>query len=157
MTREQYRAYLQSAHWLVTRHRILQRADGRCERCERFCGRAPHDPDVCCYEDDCNWCQSYFDEDGIRNHYDVRHLEIHHTTYERLGAERDEDLMALCEACHDHYTERVLDLSRFVGSKTLALRLTHSPEAHRAYFDAMERRICERLGIAALPSLKRIP
>lgn len=27
-------------------------------------------------------------------------LEVHHRTYERLGAERDEDLTALCPQCH---------------------------------------------------------
>ena len=27
-------------------------------------------------------------------------LEVHHLTYDRLGHERDEDLQALCPACH---------------------------------------------------------
>jgi 5-methylcytosine-specific restriction endonuclease McrA len=27
-------------------------------------------------------------------------LEVHHTTYERLGAERHEDLEVLCKRCH---------------------------------------------------------
>jgi len=29
-----------------------------------------------------------------------RGLEVHHVTYERLGAERDDDLRVLCAACH---------------------------------------------------------
>ena len=28
-------------------------------------------------------------------------LEVHHRTYKRLGAERAEDLVAVCESCHD--------------------------------------------------------
>jgi hypothetical protein len=33
-------------------------------------------------------------------------LEVHHRTYERRGAERDDDLFVLCERCHGHYHER---------------------------------------------------
>ena len=29
-----------------------------------------------------------------------RPLEVHHLTYERLGCERDEDLLVLCPPCH---------------------------------------------------------
>lgn len=28
-------------------------------------------------------------------------LDVHHRTYERLGRERDEDLLVLCRHCHD--------------------------------------------------------
>lgn len=36
-------------------------------------------------------------------------LTIHHLTYERLGRERREDVIALCPACHrEHDTERRL-------------------------------------------------
>lgn len=28
-------------------------------------------------------------------------LEVHHNTYERLGAERPEDVIAICEGCHE--------------------------------------------------------
>jgi phage terminase large subunit GpA-like protein len=36
-----------------------------------------------------------------------RELQVHHKTYERLGAERDEDLEVLCDTCHrgHHRTE----------------------------------------------------
>lgn len=30
----------------------------------------------------------------------VSPMQIHHLTYERLGAELDEDLIAICEKCH---------------------------------------------------------
>jgi hypothetical protein len=29
-------------------------------------------------------------------------LEVHHLTYERIGAERKEDLQVLCDSCHKH-------------------------------------------------------
>ena len=35
-------------------------------------------------------------------------LEAHHTTYERVGCERDSDMIALCDPCHEkvHYNGR---------------------------------------------------
>jgi 5-methylcytosine-specific restriction endonuclease McrA len=30
-----------------------------------------------------------------------RKLDVHHVTYDRLGNERPEDLVALCRACHN--------------------------------------------------------
>lgn len=39
--------------------------------------------------------------------------EIHHTTYERIGCERPDDLIALCWECHKHLHRNGLDkLSR---------------------------------------------
>ncbi len=32
-------------------------------------------------------------------------LEVHHRTYERRGAERDDDLIALCATCHGLFHE----------------------------------------------------
>jgi len=32
-----------------------------------------------------------------------RELQVHHLTYERLGAERDSDLEVLCKACHENH------------------------------------------------------
>jgi hypothetical protein len=32
-----------------------------------------------------------------------RDLQVHHKTYERLGAERDSDLEVLCQTCHNHH------------------------------------------------------
>lgn len=31
------------------------------------------------------------------------HLNVHHRTYERLGAERPEDLVVLCRRCHQRH------------------------------------------------------
>jgi 5-methylcytosine-specific restriction endonuclease McrA len=36
----------------------------------------------------------------------TKRLQIHHLTYERLGAERLEDLIALCRECHKKAHER---------------------------------------------------
>ena len=59
-----------------------------------------------------------------RNGYGKRHprvcrcgarsnLKLHHRTYERLGNERDEDLMYLCGACHERehrrWSKKVID------------------------------------------------
>lgn len=33
-------------------------------------------------------------------------LEVHHSTYERLGAELDTDLITLCHDCHTAFHER---------------------------------------------------
>jgi 5-methylcytosine-specific restriction endonuclease McrA len=42
------------------------------------------------------WCCQ---ECGI-NRYQAGVLEVHHLTYDRLGAELDEDLRVLCRKCH---------------------------------------------------------
>jgi phosphoenolpyruvate synthase/pyruvate phosphate dikinase len=36
----------------------------------------------------------------------ARRLDVHHRTYERLGAERPADLTVLCRMCHDLFHER---------------------------------------------------
>ncbi len=33
-------------------------------------------------------------------------LDVHHNTYERLGEERDEDLIVLCRECHSRHHNR---------------------------------------------------
>lgn len=112
MTKDEYRRYLRSTHWLLTRARILARAGERCEWCQRFCGREPHAPDVRCADESCDWCRAYFDEDGQALDVERQTLEVHHKTYERVGAERDEDLVALCWSCHDEVTDRTKELQR---------------------------------------------
>ena len=59
-----YRGYLESRMWLKKRAFILNRSEGKCERCGK---KAVH---------------------------------VHHKTYERIGYELPEDLMALCKSCH---------------------------------------------------------
>lgn len=121
---QRYRDYLQSNHWKSTRRRIISRAVDHCEWCKRFCGQNPHPHvvfcgknevcDRCYYDRDkselcsdvCEWCWNYFDCYGFRNETEIEHLEVHHRTYERVGSERDDDLVALCTSCHDEITER---------------------------------------------------
>lgn len=40
-----------------------------------------------------------------------RELEVHHITYERLGRERDEDLVTVCVRCHNdiHYASEQIE------------------------------------------------
>jgi hypothetical protein len=109
---ERYRAYLQSEHWHRLRLRIIARANEHCEWCHRFCGRCPHDPHEPCGDDTCEWCRLYFDEEGYPIDREHQTLEIHHKTYERVGAERDDDLVALCWTCHDGVTDRMIELQR---------------------------------------------
>lgn len=140
MTREEYRRYLQSHHWQRTRARILARAGARCEWCGRFCGRAPHAPDACCFQEHCEWCQFYFDEDGHSRDRERQSLEIHHKTYERIGQERDEDLVALCWSCHDGVTERQSYL-RDLQRAGLIHRSDATPTAAATRWGAILRRI----------------
>jgi 5-methylcytosine-specific restriction endonuclease McrA len=39
---------------------------------------------------------------GVRGY-----LTVHHRTYERLGRERMDDLITLCESCHDAVTRTI--------------------------------------------------
>jgi len=36
----------------------------------------------------------------------MNNLEVHHRTYERVGAERPADVIALCKACHEKHHDR---------------------------------------------------
>lgn len=64
---------------------------------------------------------------------DATATEAHHTTYERIGCERPDDMVALCRDCHQHVTDNKLgSLSR----RDLLRRrreLLHSPEFGRAW------------------------
>lgn len=74
----EYTAYINSPQWRARRLRALERAGHRCQ-----------------YE---------VDDPAGHNHIPrcqrTRYLTVHHTTYERLGNERDEDLEVLCWAHH---------------------------------------------------------
>lgn len=58
--------------------------------------------------------------------------EAHHTTYERLGHERPDDMVAVCRQCHQHITDNGLNGVR--RSTLLARRrqYLHSPEFSRS-------------------------
>jgi 5-methylcytosine-specific restriction endonuclease McrA len=72
MTRPDYNEYMESEAWQRRRLNILVARQWRCEKCRL----------------DCSIPQ--------RRGY----INVHHLTYERLGAEWAEDLMALCRECH---------------------------------------------------------
>lgn len=69
MDKKTYKRYLRTQHWQQIRAKVLQRANGRCERC----GYEPWRPGT---------------------------LQVHHLSYDRLGAESLEDLVAICPRCH---------------------------------------------------------
>lgn len=71
------RPYWMSEAWKRRRRAVLDRDEHRCVVCKR----------------------SHGDEDSrLRRGKTV--LEVHHTTYERYGHERLEDLVTLCQRCH---------------------------------------------------------
>ena len=59
-------------------------------------------------------------------------LEVHHTTYDNLGREKNHDLVALCHHCHRHITAN--GLARLSRHDLLGRRreIRHSPEFQRA-------------------------
>lgn len=57
-------------------------------------------------------------------------VQVHHVTYERLGAERATDLLALCEHCHGYITPE-------------------REAAALADLDRRERELCDSIGYAA--------
>jgi hypothetical protein len=75
MTREEYRAYLESPEWRVRRQWKLDEARNRCEVCNSS------EPPI----------------------------DVHHRTYERLGRERQSDLVVLCRQCHDRFHDKTHD------------------------------------------------
>jgi len=85
-----YAEYMRSPEWAARRAGVLARAGNCCE----FCGAEP----------------------GL----DVAGgLQVHHTSYENLGAERLGDLIVLCADCHGdaHDSSR-----RFSQLRSFALR-----------------------------------
>lgn len=49
----------------------------------------------------------------------IEHLEVHHLTYDRLGFERPQDLMVLCNACHAREHGRAPTKSPVAGLSSL--------------------------------------
>lgn len=71
-----YAAYMKSAAWKAYRARRIEKAGGRCESMTYPVGRPPFR------------CEAR------------KGLHVHHQTYERLGAETDEDTRVLCWLHH---------------------------------------------------------
>ncbi len=68
-----YKTYLESPHWLATRAAY-----------------------VALYGDRCRWLRRW-----DRQRCGAEPVEIHHLTYERLGAEQMDDLIGLCGKHHE--------------------------------------------------------
>jgi hypothetical protein len=78
MTKEEYRRYLQSPEWKEKRSRTIKSAAGKCADClaeRRILGNG----------------SGYIVSSAC---------DVHHLTYERVGGEYPEDLIALCERHH---------------------------------------------------------
>lgn len=60
-------------------------------------------------------------------------LEVHHLTYDRIGHEEDEDLVALCKSCH-----RIADVMR--------TRKIQGARAMRAYESAVDTYASKKYG-----------
>jgi hypothetical protein len=103
-----YRRVIQSARWRALKARLLRERGPRCERCGK------------------QWAPGYPPK-----------LELHHTTYERLGHERDTDVQLVCGGvCHDHAdAERARQAQQRAASALYAARL--DGWARRKYGDDM--------------------
>ena len=81
MSKAQYERYLQSPEWYATRDRRLVAAGFRCEFREYIVVDIKHDH----YGRRCS---------------ETKDLQVHHLSYARIGAERDDDLEVLCRFHH---------------------------------------------------------
>lgn len=79
MNKHEYEQYLRSPGWRVRRAAALKRCGGRCEDCAR----------------EREWAGG-----SGSGHLVWPAVEIHHLTYERVGNELPDDLVALCERHH---------------------------------------------------------
>lgn len=82
MSRIDYAAYLRSPEWAAQRERALRAAGDQCARCHNR-----------------SHLSGYVDDDGQELMIRVQ-LDVHHLTYDRVGAERPDDLVVLCHRCH---------------------------------------------------------
>lgn len=82
--RAKYYAVLDSPRWKALRARLIAALEGKCGRCNRNSNAEGH-PFL---------------------------LELHHKTYERLGAELDTDVEVLCPECHKKADQERADAGR---------------------------------------------
>ncbi len=74
-------------------------------------------------------------------------LQLHHRTYERLGAERDDDLCWLCEVCHSIQHELVGTLDPGPARPYTEAQAQHIGVAtRRARLPIVERYVLYRAG-----------
>jgi len=57
--------------------------------------------------------------------------EVHHRTYERLGFERDEDLLSICHMCHGMIHGKITVRRRYIWSRCLPFLLELKKEAEQ--------------------------
>lgn len=59
------------------------------------------------------------------------HIQLHHLTYERLGAERNMDLCALCQSCHQavHKLARQRRIELWAATLVVIRRRSCNPKA----------------------------
>lgn len=81
-----YSAYLRSRHWKQFRKQMIEKAGYKCSQCSRV---DPH-----------------------RDRKRGSRMNVHHKTYERVGAERPSDVVVLCWICHkaEHSTKEKMDV-----------------------------------------------
>lgn len=113
---QRYLQYLQSPHWQQVRNRILHRARQHCEVCGYFCGpvemldEREASARIQDLIDDgverCAVCGFYCHIRSTEDNSGRVWLEVHHRTYERVGREDDNDLIAMCCYCHEEVTGR---------------------------------------------------
>lgn len=95
LDQKQYYAVIHSARWRALRLRLIRARGARCARCGK------------------TWAPGFRPQ-----------LSLHHTTYERLGRERDDDLLLLCDACHEPADqERAIRSGRRAQQALYAARL----------------------------------
>ena len=64
--------------------------------------------------------------------------EAHHTTYERIGQEKPDDMVALCRHCHQHIHGNGLDKLPRRDLLSQRRALLHSPEFQRPVREWLE-------------------
>ena len=69
-----YDAYLKSSRWERVRDRAIRMAGKQCQQCGKQADRGKNGQPT--------------------------GLNVHHLSYDRLGAEKDDDLIVLCRGCH---------------------------------------------------------
>lgn len=83
MNRTEYKRYLHSPHWQELRRQVFERAlqNAGSTNLHGVCERCGYEPWRPC-------------------------LQLHHISYDRVGAERLEDLILLCPNCHREETRK---------------------------------------------------
>jgi hypothetical protein len=83
-----------------------------------------------------------------------RDLNVHHRTYERLGAELDTDLEVLCFTCHNGHHREAAKMSEIgIYLKLVSVIVTRNPFANIADIAEDVKLLCAEHGISNKPYL----